>query len=758
MRTELFSVRSSTDEVALLNRELRTIVTDLDNKASIRVLFKTEIDCNTRVIKNDLMSSLASDNPPELYIYANALCTKDSSSFRKLFTPVVERIEKELPEGELAEDGKTRLYPNIKVYPITELGEYPAYCFTVQNRKVLVLPRISLVGENLSDYLCKAVNCAKEIFSRAFTECPSGYIYLPREPKFQKLRAMFFKKSSENNAEEIKDEVAKTPVTASADKEETTEKPAETTESSAADNTEAQPEKSKKKAKDKAEDKASEEVKEEKAEVKEEAPDASEDDGDKTSDTETPENEASDKKKKKGGFKAFIKSFIPMKGDDKKTIITKSVVLLAIAGFLVAGGMLLDFYVIEPWINDRNINEIKEVFYSDTVVTDQEGNVVSTGKTRNWEGLKKINKEIVGWIRLDGAKIDYPVLFHKEDSAESQFYLYRNYKKEPSDFGSVFLDYRCPKGTDSKQIVLHGHNMSSDGSMFSDLLKYARVDGWTKGNIKYYQANPIIHFDTPKSDGEWIIFSVMKINVSNKNEAIFNYFMGDFESEAQFMNYVYNVKERSYINVNIPINEDDQLITLSTCSYEQENNRTVIVARRVREDENIDKYVKKAKEHTPDNNPTSTFSEQLEAKKIKWYDGDGKLDGNEEIEFLEPAKVFTVKFVDAKGKTIVSQKVMEGEDATAPTGEAPRKAADGTYYYTFKGWDRGFTNVTSDLTIKPLFSKHKMKLPKATTRATATEEEETKAPPTTQKKPVVTNPPATAAPVTTDPPEPATTQ
>ena len=109
MRTELYSVRSSAEEMSFLNKNLRKVVKALSDKTSLRVLYKTEIDYNPRKIKADLIENLSADNPPELYIYVNALDTQDDSSFRQLFHPLIERLEKELPQDEVAEDGKAKL-------------------------------------------------------------------------------------------------------------------------------------------------------------------------------------------------------------------------------------------------------------------------------------------------------------------------------------------------------------------------------------------------------------------------------------------------------------------------------------------------------------------------------------------------------------------------------------------------------------------------------------------------------------------------
>jgi len=78
---------------------------------------------------------------------------------------------------------------------------------------------------------------------------------------------------------------------------------------------------------------------------------------------------------------------------------------------------------------------------------------------------------------------------------------------------------------------------------------------------------------------------VFKTNTLSSQGEFFNYMIGEFQNEKDFMNYVYNVRIRSLITCPVDVNEDDELLTLSTCSYEFTNFRTVIVARKVRDGE-----------------------------------------------------------------------------------------------------------------------------------------------------------------------------
>lgn len=75
-----------------------------------------------------------------------------------------------------------------------------------------------------------------------------------------------------------------------------------------------------------------------------------------------------------------------------------------------------------------------------------------------------------------------------------------------------------------------------------------------------------------------------------------------------------------------------------------------------------------------------------------------------EAQYKTYPKVFEVRFLDAEGALIDGVQMVEyGESATAPS-ENPQKAADAQYTYKFDRWDKDFTNVTSNLTISPLYN------------------------------------------------------
>ena len=421
----------------------------------------------------------------------------------------------------------------------------------------------------------------------------------------------------------------------------------------------------------------------------------------------------------------FVNRYIPLRSDSKKEVTRKCVVIAAFMVFLAALGLLFYNMIYLSLRNAQLNGEIQRIAHG----YDENGNPTKKDKGIDWDALKKINKEIVGWIKVNETPIDYPVLWHKEDDMNSQYYLNHNYKNEYDSYGSVFLDYRCKNGTDCKNVVLHAHHMN-DGSMFGNLMNY----GGTTGNLDFYKKVPVIEFDTPQANGKYKIISVFKTNTLSSHGEFFNYMIGDFQNEKDFMNYVYNVRIRSLFNCPVTVNEDDELLTLSTCSYEFTNFRTGVVARKVRigEEAKVDTDKASINDNAvwPEvycnayggSRPKVTdFVTAYENKEIDWYDGkfdfkDQKVTGTTDEDETSTAGTkknttgqpttelryfYTVTFINYDGSVISTQEVEDGLAATPPPD--PEKPSDEYFDYVFQGWQLDFNVVQSDMTIAPTF-------------------------------------------------------
>ncbi|MGI6536892.1 MAG: class B sortase [Caldicoprobacterales bacterium] len=177
--------------------------------------------------------------------------------------------------------------------------------------------------------------------------------------------------------------------------------------------------------------------------------------------------------------------------------------------------------------------------------------------------LLEINKDIVGWISVPDTVIDYPVV----QAEDNNYYLRRDIYGERARAGTIFMDYRCKADCSGKHTILYGHHMRN-GTMFKDLMKYK--------NKEFFQNNTLIRFDTLYDEITWEVFSVYITSAS------FNYIQTSFASDEEYIAFLNTIKEKSMFESSVELSEDDQILTLSTCTYEYDNARFVVHARRVR--------------------------------------------------------------------------------------------------------------------------------------------------------------------------------
>lgn len=183
----------------------------------------------------------------------------------------------------------------------------------------------------------------------------------------------------------------------------------------------------------------------------------------------------------------------------------------------------------------------------------------------DFESLKKINSDVIGWIKVNNTKINYSVVKCKDNS----FYLNHSLDKAYNGHGWPFVDYRNRMDGTDKNITIYGHNIK-DGSMFGTLENILSEE-WYKN-----KDNLNISFITESGTQNYEVFSVYEI----KKETY--YTTNNFKNDTEFESFINNIKSRSIYDFNVDISKDDQILTLSTCA---DNNtyRTVLHARKISE-------------------------------------------------------------------------------------------------------------------------------------------------------------------------------
>lgn len=219
---------------------------------------------------------------------------------------------------------------------------------------------------------------------------------------------------------------------------------------------------------------------------------------------------------------------------------------------------------------ETNIIPVQSLFAHKTTQT---ANQKKTEKVilDKYQELYTENTDMIGWIQIEDTKINYPVMFTKDD-----FYLNHNFDKKKSITGIPYVDQRFSVDPFYTNTIIHGHNMK-DGSMFSSILRYK--------DIEYYKKHPIIKFNTLYEEKEYEVIAAFpsKIYPKNDQESFKPYQFINAKNKQEFNTYIDNIKKLSVIDVGATAEYGDHLITLMTCAYHTENGRFLVVAREMKQ-------------------------------------------------------------------------------------------------------------------------------------------------------------------------------
>lgn len=171
----------------------------------------------------------------------------------------------------------------------------------------------------------------------------------------------------------------------------------------------------------------------------------------------------------------------------------------------------------------------------------------------NISELKKKNSDTVGWIQVNGTNINYPFV----QTTDNDYYLTKSFNKKKSSAGWVFMDYRNNVENFDKNTIIYAHGRL-DNIMFGTL-KNILTSGWLKDTNNY-----IIKLSTESENTLWQVFSVYHMPTTN------DYIQVYFGSNEEFFEFGNMLLGRSAHNFNTTINENDKILTLSTCYSKSE--------------------------------------------------------------------------------------------------------------------------------------------------------------------------------------------
>lgn len=178
--------------------------------------------------------------------------------------------------------------------------------------------------------------------------------------------------------------------------------------------------------------------------------------------------------------------------------------------------------------------------------------------TIDFDALLSINPDCVGWIHIPDTGISYPVV----QASDNSHYLKHLFNGEWNISGSIFLDCRVDASLSDRHSIIYGHHMKN-GTMFSGLTKYKEQ--------QYYEEHPTGLFITPECTYKIEFFAGYVAGVDEDAWKV------GFQSDEDFEAWIEETKRKSWIESPLSPAVTDRVLTLSTCSYEFDNARFVLL-------------------------------------------------------------------------------------------------------------------------------------------------------------------------------------
>ncbi|MCL2224084.1 MAG: class B sortase [Defluviitaleaceae bacterium] len=165
---------------------------------------------------------------------------------------------------------------------------------------------------------------------------------------------------------------------------------------------------------------------------------------------------------------------------------------------------------------------------------------------------REINPDYVGWIRINGTTVDYPVVRGRDNVQ----YLTMSFSGEENILGAIFMDYRLE--LDTPNLVIYGHQARDEAGtrlMFGGLFYFRDNDAELLENYSTieFMENGMLH--------KFEIFSARQTDIFDPGYQI------RFETPLAF--------ELFLRRIGAPY-DTTQVITLSTCIGHNNDRRFIV--------------------------------------------------------------------------------------------------------------------------------------------------------------------------------------
>ncbi len=257
-------------------------------------------------------------------------------------------------------------------------------------------------------------------------------------------------------------------------------------------------------------------------------------------------------------------------------VISILVMAAAFCVFIYAGYMLYGYYkeyqkVDEEYLNlatsyaadeteTEDLDALEEAFENDSAAQVIDGREVQTVELEgeevslpvmanpiDFESLKEVNSDIVGWLKIRALDLSYPVV----QGEDNDYYLHRSFEQEDLFAGCLFMHYENKSDYTDQNTIIYGHNMKN-GSMFGTLKKFRDEEVYETSKYFWIYTEDIIY--------QYRIFSARVVDkVGQTYQIVF--------STDEFEEFLTTAVEESEVdNSTVSVTTEDKVVTLSTCT------------------------------------------------------------------------------------------------------------------------------------------------------------------------------------------------
>lgn len=182
----------------------------------------------------------------------------------------------------------------------------------------------------------------------------------------------------------------------------------------------------------------------------------------------------------------------------------------------------------------------------------------------DFEKLRQVNDEVVGWIRFDEPEvISYPLV----QADDNDKYLTRTFEGNGNKVGALFLDRINEAKFEDENTFIYGHNMK-DGSMFGRLRNYKKES--------FYKEYPYFYIYTPK--GQVYTYQIFSVEITNDTSESFQ---KQFADDQEYLTYLKRIQNKALYDTGVQADASSKMVSLSTCTNVSEEERLVVHGIRV---------------------------------------------------------------------------------------------------------------------------------------------------------------------------------